>query len=92
MTLPQLPEPVPFMAAQGQHVYTEAQMLALQRATVEACAKVCDSMNYEVDAYGAQCADAIRSLLDAPSEPKPDFCDTHCTWAEHHPDCIGSKT
>ena len=27
----------------------------------EACAKVCDALHYEVDAYGAQCADAIRA-------------------------------
>ncbi len=26
----------------------------------EACAKVCDALHYEVDAYGAQCAAAIR--------------------------------
>ena len=27
----------------------------------EACAKVCDALHYEVDAYGAQCAAAIRA-------------------------------
>lgn len=34
--------------------------------------------------------DEVRELL---STPKPtqdellDFCDTHCTWRDHHPDC-----
>jgi hypothetical protein len=27
----------------------------------EACAKVCDALHYEADAYGAQCAAAIRA-------------------------------
>jgi hypothetical protein len=27
----------------------------------EACAKVCDELHYRADAYGAQCADAIRA-------------------------------
>lgn len=27
----------------------------------EACAKVCEALHYEVDAYGAQCAAAIRA-------------------------------
>jgi hypothetical protein len=27
----------------------------------EACARVCDALHYEVDAYGAQCAAAIRN-------------------------------
>ena len=36
---PPLPEPVPFMAAQGQHVYTEAQLLAYRDACIEMCAR-----------------------------------------------------
>jgi hypothetical protein len=27
----------------------------------EACAKVCDELHYAADAYGAQCAEAIRA-------------------------------
>jgi hypothetical protein len=27
----------------------------------EACARVCDALHHEVDAYGAQCAAAIRA-------------------------------
>jgi hypothetical protein len=30
-------------------------------AESEECAKVCDALHYEVDAYGAQCATAIRA-------------------------------
>jgi len=29
---------------------------------LEEAAKVCDALHYEVDAYGAQCAQAIRRL------------------------------
>lgn len=28
-------------------------------------------------------ADLRRALLDIEQ-----FCDTHCTWADHHPDCV----
>jgi hypothetical protein len=28
----------------------------------EACAKLCEALHYEVDAYGAQCAAAIRAM------------------------------
>lgn len=31
---------------------------------LEEAAKVCDSLHYEVDTYGAQCADAIRKLKE----------------------------
>jgi len=38
------------------------QFAAFVRAAErEACAKVCDALHYEVDAYGAQCAAAIRA-------------------------------
>ena len=30
-------------------------------AAHEACAKVCEALHYEVDAYGAQCAAAISA-------------------------------
>jgi hypothetical protein len=32
-----------------------------QAAEREACAKVCDELHYAADAYGAQCAEAIRA-------------------------------
>ena len=35
-----------------------AERIAAER---EACAQVCDALHYEVDAYGAQCAAAIRA-------------------------------
>ena len=31
----------------------------------EACAKVCDALQYDVDAYGATCAEAIRARGNA---------------------------
>ena len=31
----------------------------------EECAKLCDALHYEVDAYGAQCAVAIRARGEA---------------------------
>ena len=31
----------------------------------EECAKLCDALDYEVDAYGAQCAVAIRARGEA---------------------------
>ena len=43
----------------------DAEVLKLVNAAIEqereACAKVCDALHYEVDAYGAQCAAAIRA-------------------------------
>jgi hypothetical protein len=35
---------------------------AAVKAEKEACALVCDALHYEVDAYGAQCAAAIRAI------------------------------
>lgn len=46
--------------------YSIDQMLALRNQTLEDAAKVCDSMHYEVDVYGAQCAKAIRNLKGTP--------------------------
>jgi len=37
------------------------RMAILIRGEREACAKVCEALHYEVDAYGAQCAAAIRA-------------------------------
>jgi len=34
---------------------------AYVQAEREACARLCDALHYEVDAYGAQCAAAIRA-------------------------------
>ena len=43
----------------GNHLERFAALVAA--AEREACAKVCDALHYEVDAYGAQCAAAIRA-------------------------------
>ena len=37
------------------------QVLDRVKAEREACAKVCDELHYAADAYGAQCAEAIRA-------------------------------
>ena len=44
--------------AEDSFVHFAALVAAAER---EACAKVCDALHYEVDAYGAQCAAAIRA-------------------------------
>ena len=41
--------------------FFQAAFAAGAAAEREACAKVCDALHYEVDAYGAQCAAAIRA-------------------------------
>lgn len=59
-----LPEPVPFMAAQGQHVFTEQQMLdciqAERERTIKECAAVC--ANADKSTHPADLADEIRNL------------------------------
>jgi len=34
--------------------------------------------------HTGQYIDALRAALAQPDES---FCDTHCTWHNHHPDC-----
>jgi hypothetical protein len=46
---------------EGDDLFTGDQLRAVVLAEREACAKVCDALHYEVDAYGAQCAAAIRA-------------------------------
>jgi hypothetical protein len=44
------------------HTDTLERFTALVAAAErEACAKVCDELHYAADAYGAQCAEAIRA-------------------------------
>ena len=31
--------------------------------------------------------DAIDALRAALAQPAEKFCDTHCVWTDHHPDC-----
>ena len=31
--------------------------------------------------------DVITALRAALAQPEETFCDTHCTWRDHHPDC-----
>jgi len=30
---------------------------------------------------------AIKAALEAKDEPWEKFCDSHCVWTDHHPDC-----
>ena len=30
---------------------------------------------------------AIKASLEAKDEPWEKFCDSHCVWTNHHPDC-----
>jgi hypothetical protein len=30
---------------------------------------------------------AIKAALEAKDEPWEQFCDSHCVWTDHHPDC-----
>ena len=41
--------------------HLERLVALVAAAEREECAKVCDALHYEVDAYGAQCAAAIRA-------------------------------
>jgi hypothetical protein len=29
----------------------------------------------------------IKAALEAKDEPWEKFCDSHCVWTDHHPDC-----
>jgi hypothetical protein len=49
-----------FMEPIGR-LFAEMAWNAAVRAEREACAKVCDELHYAADAYGAQCAAAIRA-------------------------------
>jgi hypothetical protein len=31
--------------------------------------------------------DDVKALRAALAQPDESFCDTHCTWHDHHPDC-----
>ena len=35
--------------------------------------------------------DAIKAALEAKDEPWEKFCDSHCVWTDHHPDCKLAK-
>ena len=64
MNLPPLPEPQYMDVYLGINVaYSQDQMLAFQQATVEACAKVADSVdNFANPMTATDVADAIRSM------------------------------
>jgi hypothetical protein len=35
----------------------------------------------------AEAITAIKAALEAKDEPWEKFCDSHCVWTDHHPDC-----
>ena len=40
-----------------------------------------------------QAITAIKAALEAKDEPWEKFCDSHCVWTNHHPDCkLGKNT
>jgi hypothetical protein len=34
-----------------------------------------------------QAIKAVKAALEAKDEPWEKFCDSHCVWTDHHPDC-----
>ena len=38
-----------------------------------------------------QAITAIKAALQAKDEPWEKFCDSHCVWTDHHPDCKLAK-
>jgi hypothetical protein len=38
---------------------------------------------------GKAVADAFRAALEQPEQDQ--FCDSHCTWLDHHPECVRAK-
>ena len=55
---------------------------------------VIDEANWEEDhkVWGIHnFARAIEAALEAKDEPWEKFCDSHCVWTDHHPDCRLAK-
>ena len=45
------------------------------------------------DRFGARWGkERIEVLRAALAQPDESFCDTHCTWLQHHPDCFMART
>jgi hypothetical protein len=46
-----------------------------------------------LDAYSWEQVDAARTALRAAlAQPEQEkFCDSHCTWRDHHPDCVRAE-
>jgi len=38
-----------------------------------------------------QAIKAVEAALEAKDEPWEQFCDSHCVWTDHHPDCKLAK-
>jgi hypothetical protein len=50
--------------------------------------KFCAVLRQLHDSYSlASDSNAIKDKLEAKDEPWEQFCDSHCVWTDHHPDC-----
>jgi hypothetical protein len=57
----------------------------------EALRLALEALEYEAqkgndNAYQSE-REAIKAALEAKDEPWEKFCDSHCVWTDHHPDC-----
>ena len=41
----------------------------------------------DLDEQREKAITAIEASLEAKDEPWEEFCDSHCVWTDHHPDC-----
>jgi hypothetical protein len=46
---------------------------------------------HNVDMKLREAITAIEAVLEAKDEPWEKFCDSHCVWTDHHPDCKLAK-
>jgi hypothetical protein len=76
-----------FAALVAADLRTAAQQ-ALEVMQTNAYAVVNEAPHRDVMAY----YEAIAALVDALEQPEQDqFCDSHCTWLDHHPECVRAK-
>jgi hypothetical protein len=50
-------------------------------------ARVFDALAEAIEKHDAKKALAASPSAPAAAEPSEQFCDGHCTWLDHHPDC-----
>jgi hypothetical protein len=68
----------------------EALRLALEALEL-ANYKVADYCNgYTIEKVD-EAITAIKAALEAKDQPWEKFCDSHCVWTDHHPDCKLAK-
>ena len=63
------------------------------RLALEALKKSVKFVSGSHDPVGSELDDineaitAIKAALEAKDDPWEKFCDSHCVWTDHHPDC-----